>query len=98
MARTARSSGVGGLASSAGSGRLEFGDGGVEGPVEPGAQSLDVRGLDRRAAPDAQARRGVAVAADVEGHALLLEQRSELLGEVGLGRFRRAGDALVDDL
>jgi hypothetical protein len=45
-----------------------------QGPVEPGPERLDVGGVDGRAAPDAQARRGVAVAGDVEGGAFLLEQ------------------------
>ena len=45
-----------------------------EGPVEPLGQRFDVRLLDRRAAPDAQAGRGVAIAADVEGDLLLLER------------------------
>ncbi len=58
-----------------------------------------IRGLDRGAAPDAQAGRGVAVAADVQGRAFLLQQAAgQLLGEVGLGVVRQAGDARIDDL
>src|SRR6201999_798558 len=59
----------------AGSGGLQFGGEGLEGPVHPGGQGFDVGGIHRRAAPDAQARRGVAVAASVQRHAFLLEQR-----------------------
>ena len=44
-----------------------------EGPVEPGEQRLDVRGLHRRAAPDAQPGRGVAVSGDVVGDAFLFQ-------------------------
>src|SRR6188768_1260979 len=65
-------------------GGFELGRDGGEGPVEPGRQGLDIRGVDGGAAPDAQAGRGVAVAADVEGGALFLELGRQLLGEVGL--------------
>ena len=61
------------------------------GPVEPLRQRLDVRGLDRGAAPHAQARRGVAVGGDVVGDALALERRRQRLGETrlpGLGQRR----------
>src|SRR4051794_29346637 len=37
------------------------------GPFEPGDQRRDVAALDRRAGPDPQARRGIAVGGDVEG-------------------------------
>ena len=43
------------------------------------AERLDVGGVDGRAAPDAQARRGVAIAGDVEGCALRFEQRGHRL-------------------
>ena len=52
-----------------------------EGPVEPGAERLDVVGVDGGAAPDAQARRGVAIGGDVVGRAFELEQRVDLLGQ-----------------
>jgi len=52
-----------------------------EGPVEPEGQRFDVGCLDRRAAPDAQAGRSVAIAADVEGDLLLLQRAGERLGE-----------------
>ena len=61
-----------------------------EGPVEPGHQRLEVGGLDGRAAPDAQARRRVAIGADVVGDAFLLEQRDDALGE---RRLRRPSSA-----
>ncbi len=47
----------------------------LESPIEPGRQRLDVGGLDGRAAPDAKPRRSVAMGADIEGDALLLEAR-----------------------
>src|SRR5436190_17236613 len=59
------------------SGGFEFGGDGGEGPVEPRRQGFDVGGVDRGAGPDPQTGRGVAVAADVEGHALLLEHRRQ---------------------
>ena len=40
------------------------------GPVEPGDQRLDIGGFDSGAAPDAQARRRIAIGADIEGGAL----------------------------
>ena len=61
--------------------------GGGEGPVEPRHQRRDVGGLDRGAAPDAQARRRVAVAADVVGDALGLEQLGHPLDEIPLRRL-----------
>jgi hypothetical protein len=47
------------------------------GPVEPGAERLDVGGFHRRAAPDAQARRGIAIAGDVIGRAFLFQRTGE---------------------
>ena len=48
-----------------------------EGPVEPRTERFDIGGVDGRAAPDAQARRGVAVTGDVVGAPSLLEQLRE---------------------
>src|SRR5580692_8037685 len=79
-------------------GRREFGSEGGEGPVEPGRQRAQVVGVDRGAAPDAQARRRIAVAADVERDALLLQQRGEALGEVRLGVVGQGGDLRRDHL
>jgi hypothetical protein len=56
-----------------------------EGPVEPLRQYLDVARFDGRAAPDAQARRGIAIMGDVVARAFLLDRRRETLGE---GRLR----------
>ena len=67
-------------------------------PVEPGQQRLDVGGLDRRAAPDAQARRRVAIGADVVGHALLFQQRRQLLRRLGLLLRRQRREPGRDDL
>src|ERR1700722_17552478 len=80
-------------------GRLQqlVGDGG-EGPVEPGRQRFEVGGLHRAAAPDAQARRGVAIGGGVEGHAFLFQKVGELLGELRLAGGRERGDPAVDDL
>ena len=47
-----------------------------EGVVEPVRQRLDVGRFDRRAAPDAQASRRVAIGADVERDLFLLERSS----------------------
>src|SRR6516165_11940780 len=44
-----------------------------EGPVEPGGERFQVGGLHRGPGPDAQARRRVAIGADVIGRALGLE-------------------------
>src|SRR5450830_1406709 len=52
-----------------------------EGPVEPGRERLHVARFRRRPAPDAQARRRVAVIGDVVGDAFLLEQAGQRLGE-----------------
>src|SRR5260221_1702580 len=48
-------------------------------PVEPRQQRLDIAALDRGAGPDPEAGRRVAMAGDVVGDALLLEQRREFL-------------------
>ena len=61
----------------------------AECPVEPGRQRFDILRLDGGAAPDAQARRRVAIVGDVVGDAFLLEQAGERLGE---GRLRIARD------
>src|SRR6185369_8105428 len=55
-----------------------------EGPIEPRRQRLDVARLHRGAAPDAQARRGIAIVGDVVGDAFLLHDAGERLGEGGL--------------
>src|SRR5450830_1995823 len=53
----------------------------AERPIEPGRERLDVARLYRRPAPDAQARRRVAVIGDVVGDAFFLQQACEDLGE-----------------
>src|SRR5436309_13389127 len=55
-----------------------------EGPVEPQRERLDIRALDRRTAPDAQARRRITVSIDIVSDALLLERCGEALDEAGL--------------
>src|SRR4051812_38804982 len=62
----------------------ERGEGAGEGPVEPRRQPLDIGGLDGGAAPDPQARRRVAVAGDVVGDPLLVEEPGQLLDEARL--------------
>src|SRR3546814_16569009 len=52
-----------------------------------------VGGLYRRAAPDAQARRGVAIARDVIGGAFLLQQGGEALDEGFVRALYRQADA-----
>ena len=54
--------------------------------------SASMSAVDRRAAPDAQAGRGVAIAADVEGDLLLLQRAGERLGE---SRLASAGSAVT---
>ena len=49
--------------------------------VEPARQRLDIGRFDRRAAPDAQASRRVAIGADVERDLFLLEHARQSLGE-----------------
>ena len=61
-----------------------LGDGG-ERPVEPGRQGIEVGGFHRSTTPDPKTRRGVAVAANVQGDTFLLQQVRQLLGNVGLG-------------
>src|SRR5438477_8588588 len=55
-----------------------------KGPVEPWQQRFEIRCLDGRAAPDAQARWRVAIGADVVGDAFLVERRDDALGECRL--------------
>src|SRR3546814_17599355 len=62
------------------------------GPVEPGTERFNVGGLYRRAAPDAQARRGVAIARDVIGGAFLLPQGGEALDEGFVRALSRQAD------
>src|ERR1700760_90295 len=61
-----------------------------ESPVDPLRQQLDVLGFHGGAAPDAQTRRRIAIMREIEAGVLLLDQRDQLLGEVGLriGRKR----------
>src|SRR3546814_9949307 len=63
------------------------------GPVEPGAERFDIGGVDGRAAPDAQARRGIAIAGDIMGRPFGVEQPRELLDEVRIGAFDREAHA-----
>src|SRR5271165_2275585 len=62
-----------------------------KGVVEPGGQRLDVVGLDGRPAPYAQARRRVAIGADVVGDLLLFQEARERLGERALPVQRQRG-------
>src|SRR5687768_9992519 len=65
----------------------------VPSPIEPRPERLDIGGVDGRAAPDPQARRGVAVTGDVVGRALGFEQTGEPLDEVCIGVCDRQADA-----
>src|SRR5207244_3506923 len=62
-----------------------------EGPVDPRRQRLEIGSLDGRAAPDAQARRRIAMRRDVVGGAFLLDARDEILheGPLRVDRERR---------
>src|SRR5215475_3629063 len=62
------------------------------GPVEPRQQCLKVALLHRGAAPDAQARRGVAIGADVVARLLVFQQVGHLLGGGGLLVGRELGE------
>ena len=68
-----------------------------ERPVEPSGQRGDVGRFDGRAAPDAQAGRGVAIGAYVVGDLLFLEQAREPLGEGRLAVGRQRRDFRIDD-
>eukprot|EP01136_Pigoraptor_vietnamica_P033668 Opistho-1_new@96758 len=61
-------------------------------PVEPRAERFDIGGVDGRAAPDAKARRRVAIARDVISRAFGFEQRGELLDEALVGARNRQAD------
>src|SRR5580704_14017599 len=67
-------------------------------PVEPWHQGFEIAALDRGTAPDAKARRRRAIGADVEGDALFLEQRGDLLCDVGLRVFALLLEPGIDDL
>lgn len=69
-----------------------------EGPGKPGHQLLHVGCLDRGAGPNAQARRGVAVVADVISDTFLFQQADQALGEIRLAVVVKGCDVLVDDL
>src|SRR5665647_2674582 len=53
-------------------------------PVDPLRQQRDVLGFHRGAAPDAQARRRIAIMREIVTGAFLLHQGDELLGEIRL--------------
>ena len=57
------------------------------GPVKPGKKGTKISGLDRSTAPDAQARRRVAVGGDVIGRAFGFQESCEFLRGLGLGRL-----------
>src|SRR6202453_4510322 len=66
--------------------------------VEPVGQRLDIGRFARRAAPDAQAGRRVAVSADIQRNPFLLKEAREPLGESSLGVGRQSRDRGVHDL
>src|SRR5580704_8835605 len=65
--------------------------------IEPVRQRLDIGRFDRRAAPDAQASRRVAISADVKRDLFFLKQGRQTLGECGLGVGRQSGHRRIDD-
>src|SRR3546814_20854597 len=67
------------------------------GPVEPGAERFDIGGVDGRAAPDAQARRGIAIAGDIMGRPFGVEQPRDLLDAVRIRAFDPTGRKSVRD-
>src|ERR1700730_14007766 len=58
---------------------------GAPGPIEPGEQRVQVRGLHGGTGPDPQARRGVAIMADIHRHPLGFEPGGHLLRNLRLG-------------
>src|SRR5712672_4070979 len=69
-----------------------------EGPIEPIGERLDVARLDGRAAPDAQARRRVAIMGEIVAGAFLLDHGGEVLGETRLRVGGELGHRRIDDL
>ena len=68
------------------------------GPVEPQRQRFDIGALDGRAAPDAQARRRVAIGGDVVGDAFLVERGGDAFDEGRLRVGGKPGHRRIDDL
>src|SRR5258707_8520233 len=69
-----------------------------ERPVDPLRQSRDVPCFHRGAAPDAQARRRIAIMREIVAGAFLLHQGNELLGKVGLRIRAERRDRGIDHL
>src|SRR5581483_1364618 len=67
------------------------------GPVEPGQQRIDIAGLDRRSAPDPQARRGVAIGTGIEADTLGLDGGREFLRDFLLCRGREVAEPRIGD-
>src|SRR5262245_40762069 len=67
------------------------------GPVEPERERFPVGALDGRAAPDTQARRGVAIGIDIEADAFLVERSRNPFDESRLRIRSEPGDRGVDD-
>ena len=59
-------------------------------PLDPGQQALDVLLLQSAAAPDAKARRGVAIAVEIVSDRPFFEHLDDLLGHRGLIVSRKA--------
>src|SRR4029078_1702135 len=68
------------------------------GPVEPDRERLDVGALDRRATPDEQAGRRLAIGVDAVGDAFLLERRRDALDELCLRIGRKLRHRRIDHL
>src|SRR5262245_8020929 len=68
------------------------------GPVEPGQQGQKVALFHRSATPDAQARRGVAIGADVVACLLALQEVGDLLGGSCLLVSRQPGKPRCGDV
>src|SRR5882757_10249373 len=69
-----------------------------KGPVDPLRQQRDVGGFHGGAAPDPQARRGIAVIRKVVAGAFLLDLRYQLFRELRLRIRGERGDRGIDDL
>src|SRR5260370_23736493 len=58
-------------------------------PVEPRSQQLQIRPLDRGAAPQTQTRGCGSIRGRIERHALLFKERGKIPGKLRLGSVRK---------
>src|SRR3546814_6919545 len=68
---------------------------GGPGPIEPGTESFDVGGVNCRAAPDAQARRSIAITGDVISRIFCVQQAGDFLDQCELGVVVQPFDSCI---